>query len=63
MRRPVVVGAVLGLGPVLAIGVYAIGRGAFWGESVDPVAIILGVACVVLVGAALRRGFRNGWKP
>jgi hypothetical protein len=61
MSRSVMFRAAIGLGPILAIGVFAIVRGAFWGDSVDPVLVVLGVGCLVCVGGALRAGYRNGW--
>ena len=59
MTKREALGLILVVIPFFALGVYAIVRGAFWEESVDPVPVVLGIVCVVGVVGAFHTWLRN----
>ena len=60
MNRSVMLRAALVFIPIAAIAFFAIAQGVL-GESVDPVLVVLGIGCLICIGGALLRGYRNGW--
>ena len=51
--------ALLVIVPVLAVGLYSVIRGAFWGPSVEAIPVILGVVCIVCAGGMTRAWVRQ----